>query len=316
MLGYAWRRFLWTIPILLGVTVLLFILLQSLPGDPARLLTGERAPSGQTLSNLHERLELNDPIHLQFYRYWAGLVRGDLGVSYQTQQPVAQIIGQTLPNSLGLAVLAIVFELAVAIPAGVLAAVRRDSIFDRFSFLLTAVLVAMPIFLLGLFFQLLFGVQLRWLPVAGLVDGGLQYYVLPAAVMGLIAAAYLTRVVRSAMLDALSDDYVLTARAHGLPEKRVIFIHALKNALPPVIALAGLHFGFLIGSAVATETVFSWPGLGKRLYGAVLYRDRPLIVGATLTIASLFLAVNLAVDLLQGWLNPRVRLSGRGRLDV
>lgn len=316
MLDYAWRRLLWTIPVLLGVTVLLFVLLQYLPGDPARILTGDRVPSEQTLINLRNRLELDEPTSMQFYRYWARLARGDLGVSYQTQQPVVDIIGETLPNSLRLAVLALVFELAVAIPAGVLAAVKRDTIFDRLSLLFSAVLVAMPVFLLGLFFQLILGVRLRWLPVAGLDGGGIQYYVMPAVVMGLIAAAYLARVVRSAMLDALADDYVLAARVNGLSETRIVMVHALKNALPPVAALAGLHFGFLIGSAVATETVFSWPGLGRRLYTAILYRDRPLIVGATLTIASLFVFVNLAVDLFQAWLNPRARLSGRGRIDV
>jgi ABC-type dipeptide/oligopeptide/nickel transport system permease component len=316
MPGYAWRRLVWTIPILLGVSVLLWALLQYLPGDPARLLTGDRQPSEQTLLNLKERLDLTDPPHIQLYHYLSGLVRGDLGVSYQTRQPVTEIIGDTLPNSLRLALFALVIELCIAIPAGVLAAVKKDTIWDRLAFLATALLIAMPVFLLGLGFQLFFGIRLRWLPMAGIGDGGWSYYLLPALVMGLIAAAYLARVVRSAMLDALSKDHILAARANGLSTGRIIFIHALKNALPPVLALAGLHFGFLIGGAIATETVFNWPGLGRRLYIAVMYHDRPLIIGATLTMAALFILVNLSVDILQAWLNPRVRLSDRGGLDV
>jgi len=316
MLGYVWRRLLWTLPVLVGVVVLLFLLLQLIPGDPALSKFGDRPPSEQSLRNVQEKLRLTEPLSRRFAAYLGGVARGDFGDSYVTGEPVGEIIARTLPPSLSLAFLAVIMELAIAIPAGVLAAVYRDTWIDRLSFIIATLLVAMPVFLLGLFSQLVFAIKLSWFPVGGFGDGGLAYHIMPATVMALIAAAYLTRVTRSSMLDVLGSDYVRAARADGLPEGRIIFVHALRNALPPILALAGLHFGLLIGSAVATEYVFDWPGLGRRLYTAVAQRDRPLIIGATLTLSFLFVLVNLGVDIVQGLINPKVRLAGRGRLDV
>lgn len=292
-------------PTLFGLAVLLFILLYFLPGDPARLLTGDHELSRQGLSNLRERLGTGGSGASQFARYMRALARGDLGVSYQTRQPVAEIIGATLPRSMLLALMALIVELVVGIPVGVLAALKRDGLYDRGLFFVSALLIAMPVFLLALFFQWTFGITLRWLPTSGF--GTAAHFILPALVMGLIAGAYLSRVVRSAMLDVLATEYVLAARANGLPPWRVVVVHALRNALPPVLALAGLHFGFLIGSAVATETVFSWPGLGRRMYNAVLFRDRPVVLGAVLSLSLVFISVNLLVDILQAVINPRIR---------
>ncbi len=316
MLGYFWRRLLWTMPVLLGVTVLLFLLLQVIPGDPALSRFGDRLPSEQSLRNVQEQLRLTESVYTQFTSYLGGLIRGDLGTSYVTGEPVREIIARTLPPSLRLAFLAIVIELLIAVPAGVLAAIKRDTWIDRFSFVIAAILVAMPVFLLGLLFQLFFAIRLHWLPVGGLGDGSFIYHLMPAAVMGLIAAAYLSRVTQSAMLEVLDSDYVLAARADGLPAGRIVFHYALRNAWPPILALVGLHFGLLIGSAIATEYVFDWPGLGHRLYIAVGQRDRPLIIGATLTLSFLFVLVNLGVDLIQGLINPKVRLSRRSEIDV
>jgi ABC-type dipeptide/oligopeptide/nickel transport system permease component len=311
MASYALRRVLWTIPVLVGITLILFIIVDLLPGDPARALTGGRTPSAQSLANLNERLEAGRPVHRQYFGYLGGVARGDLGTSFRTQRPVADIIAETLPNSLKLAGWALALELLIGIPAGTLAALKKDSLFDRASLVICTLLIAAPVFVLGMGAQLIFGLRLGWLPVAGFGDGSLQFYIMPATVMALIAGSYLARVVRSSLLDTLSQDYVTAARANGLPESRVVGLHALKNALPPVVAVAALHFGYLMGSAVATEAVFDWPGLGGRLFAAVLERDHPLIVGATLVLAALFIAINLAADLIHAWLNPKARPAAR-----
>ncbi len=301
------RRFLLAVPILLGVTIILFVLLYVLPGDPARLLTGYHTPSSQGLENLQDRLNTRAPLYRQYLDFLAGAARGDLGTSYRSQRPVLSIIGETLPNSLALASLALVLELILAIAAGAAAALRRGSFFDRASIAAGSVLIATPVFALGLALQLVLGIRLKWLPVAGIGDGSLRYYLMPALVMALIAAAYLTRVVRSSLIDVLDKEYIVAARANGLSERRILFVHALKNAAAPVVAVAALHFGFLIGSAVATEVIFNWPGIGRGLFAAAIERDRPVVVGITLVLATVFIMVNLMADILNAWLNPRVR---------
>jgi len=306
--AFALRRLLGIAPILIGVTLLLFILLQVLPGDPARMLTGYRTPSPQALSNLRVRTQTKAPVMRQYVNYLLALSRGDLGRSYRTRRPVLSIIGETLPNSLALAALALAIEMLIGIPAGALAAIRRGFLFDRGSMVASALLAATPVFALGLLFQLVLGVRLKWLPVTG--AGSFSSYLMPALVMALIAAAYLVRVVRSSLLDVLAKDYITAARANGLSERRVLLVHALKNALAPIVAVAGVHFGFLIGSAVATEVVFNWPGIGRQLFAAVMERDRPVVIGVTLVMATIFLLVNLVVDISQAWVNPRVREEG------
>lgn len=307
MLAYAVRRLIGTVPLLLGVTLLLFVVIYAVPGDPARMSTGYRATSAQALDNMRENMGLKPPLYRQYFSYLAALSRGDLGLSFRTRRPVAAIIAESLPNSIGLALFALLLEMLIAVPLGVATALKRDTFFDRASLLAATILAATPVFLLGLGFQLLFALKLQWLPVAGLGDGAWRYYVLPSAVMAMIAAAYMTRVVRASLLGVLSMDFITAARANGLPEVRVLFIHALKPALPPILSLAGLHFGFLMGSAVATETVFNWPGIGHRLLTAVMARDRPLVVGTTLVLATAVILVNLAVDLLNMWINPKLR---------
>ncbi len=311
MLAFAVRRILWVAPILIGVTLILFLLLHVLPGDPARILAGYRQPSDQAMINIKEKLNTEAPLYTQYKDYLISLGRGDLGTSFRNQRPVSSIIAESLPNSLALASFALFLDLLIGISAGAWAAIRRDSLFDRMSMVSAAVLIAMPVFLLGLLLQLVFGVRLRWLPVSGLGDGGLNFYILPSLVLALVAAAYLARVTRSSLIDVLSSDYVQAARANGLSSNRVLFVHALKNALPPIVTVAGLHFGFLIGSAVATEVVFNWPGLGHRLFLAVLERDRPLIIGAALVLSAIFIFVNLLVDILNAWLNPKARVDGK-----
>ncbi|MDP1808452.1 MAG: ABC transporter permease [Actinomycetota bacterium] len=308
MFAYCFRRLLAVAPILIGVTLLLFILLQVLPGDPARMLTGYRTPSPQALSNLQGRMGTKASLVGQYANYLLALSRGDLGRSYRTQRPVVAIIGETLPNSLALAALALSIEMLIGVPAGALAAIKRGSLFDRGSMVASTLLAATPVFALGLLFQLVLGVRLKWLPVTG--AGSFSSYLMPALVMALIAAAYLVRVVRSSLLDVLAKDYITAARANGLSERRVLLVHGLKNALAPIIAVAGVHFGFLIGSAVATEVVFNWPGIGRQLFAAVMERDRPVVIGVTLVMATIFLLVNLIVDISQAWVNPRVREEG------
>jgi ABC-type dipeptide/oligopeptide/nickel transport system permease component len=305
--AYAVRRLLQMVPVLIGVTLLLFVVLHILPGDPARMATGVRTPSARSLSNLRGRMDTNEPFYRQYFNYMSALFRADLGTSYRSRRPVAAIIGETLPNSLLLATLALFLQMLVSVPAGAVAAIKRNSIFDRGSMLIATLLSATPIFVLGLIFQLIFGVHLRWLPVAG--GGTSASLIMPASVMAIIASAYLVRVVRSSLLDILDKDYIIAARANGLSQRRILLIHALKNAAAPIIAVAGVNFGFLIGSAVATEVVFNWPGIGRQLFAAVMERDRPVVIGATLTMVAIFLLVNLLVDVLLAWINPRLRVE-------
>jgi peptide/nickel transport system permease protein/oligopeptide transport system permease protein len=304
MTTYIARRLLAVIPTLLGVLLTVFLMVRLAPGDPAQLLAGEFA-TPETLADIRQRFGLDQPWHVQLGLYAANVLRGDLGQSVRTRKPVAYELRQYFPNTLRLTLGAMLVALLIGIPAGIIAATRPGTIFDLLAMLGALIGVSMPVFWFGLMAILIFSVQLGWFPVAG--TGTLWHLVLPAITLGTSTAAILARMTRSAMLEVLSQDYIRTARAKGLAGRVVIFKHALRNALIPVVTITGLQFGGLLEGAVITETVFAWPGIGQLLVGSILARDYPVVQGAVLLIAVAFILINLIVDLLYGAIDPRIR---------
>ncbi|MCS7068858.1 MAG: ABC transporter permease [Meiothermus sp.] len=304
MTTYIARRLLTVIPTLLGVLLAVFLMVRLAPGDPAQLLAGEFA-TPETLADIRQRFGLDQPWHVQLALYAANVARGDLGQSVRTRKPVSYELSQYFPNTLRLTLGAMLVALLIGIPAGILAALRPGTIFDLLAMLGALIGVSMPVFWFGLMAILIFSVQLGWFPVAG--TGTLWHLVLPAITLGTGTAAILARMTRSAMLEVLSQDYIRTARAKGLAGRVVVFKHALRNALIPVVTITGLQFGGLLEGAVITETVFAWPGIGQLLVGSILARDYPVVQGAVLLIAVAFILINLVVDLLYGAIDPRIR---------
>lgn len=310
MSGYIIRRVISLVPMWVGIALLAFALQSLIPGDPARIIlerrTGE-AVSDQEVQALREQLGLDDPLPLRFGRWVVGAATGDLGRSYSTGQPVLGALAGRFLVSLQVAVPALLVGLLIALPAGVASAVRRNAPVDHLSRLGALVGASVPSFWLAYLLIIVFSVGLRLLPVAG--RGSWQHLVLPAVTLGVGAAAGLMRLTRASMLEVLGDDFVRSARAKGLPGRRIIFRHALKNALIPVVTLAAVRFGSLLGAAAIVETVFGWPGIGKLVVDAIYDRDYPTIQGFLVFIGTVFLLVNLAVDLMYLWLDPRVRLG-------
>jgi peptide/nickel transport system permease protein len=307
------RRLLATIPVLLLVTAGVFLLLHLTPGDPVDAMMAESVDAGAKES-LRRELGLDRPIAVQYAAWMARLVRGDLGRSIRNGEPVIENVGRRLRPSLELALLAMGIAVLVAFPIAVVSAVRHNSGVDRAGTTFALFGICMPNFLLALLLIFVFGVTLRWLPISGYLDPleegwpALRSLVLPAVTLGLALAAVITRTLRSSLLEALAEDYVRTARAKGLSEWVVIRGHVLKNALIPVVTVLGLQLGTLIGGAVITEYVFALPGVGRLVVDAVFARDYPLVQGVILLIALGFIVSNLLVDLLYGWIDPRIRI--------
>jgi peptide/nickel transport system permease protein/oligopeptide transport system permease protein len=305
-----WRltltRLLAGLPALLAVTALVFVIVRLIPGDPARILAGEYA-TDQVVRELRQRWQLDRPLPVQYGVYLAGLARGDLGRSTTTSLPVAPELAERFLRTVQLAVAAILIATGVGGLAGVVGAARRASLADYVATVLALAGVSTPIFWSGLILILLFAVWLPWLPAGG--SGSLAHLVLPAVSLGLSGAGAVARQTRSAMLETLGEEFVRTARAKGLAERRVVYKHALKNALIPVVTLLGDQFGRLLGGAILTETVFSWPGMGRYLIEAIGMRDYPVIQAIILVFAVSFLVVNLIVDVSYGLLDPRVRVE-------
>ncbi|AEV15716.1 MAG: ABC transporter permease [Thermus sp.] len=304
MLTYALRRLLIALPTLFGVVLLVFLMVRLAPGDPAVLLAGEFA-TPETLEAIRARYGLDRPLPEQFLLYLKALAQGDLGESAKSRRPVLEELKTYFPNTVQLASAAILVALLTGIPLGILAALRPGSGLDLAVMVLALVGVSMPVFWFGLLAILIFSVELGWFPVAG--KGTLAHLVLPAITLGVNATALLARMTRGTLLEVLSQDYIRTARAKGVSERVVILKHALRNALIPVVTVAGLEFGSLLAGAVITETIFAWPGLGQLLVGSILARDYPVVQGAVLLVAFSFILVNLLVDLLYAWIDPRVR---------
>ncbi|MCL5291846.1 MAG: ABC transporter permease [Actinobacteria bacterium] len=312
MLAYIAKRVFQIIPVLIGATLLLFVIVYVIPGDPVRLMTGQRTMDPARYQEIRRQLNLDKPVYVQYFLYLKDLAKGDFGTSYQKGRPVVDILKDGYPNSLKLALVAITIEALLGIVAGVISAVRRYSFADVLVTLSTSVLVTVPVFWLGMILQQIFGVWLHWLPVSGYGDGGPLNYVLPATTLAAISTAYVARIMRSQMLEVMDQDYIRTAYAKGLRRKSVIYKHALKNALIPVVTYIGLDLGVLIGSAIVTETIFSWPGIGYEIYLAVLQRDNPVILGGVTTLVILFMLINLLIDISYAFLDPRIRYGRAG----
>ncbi|HWN14006.1 MAG TPA: ABC transporter permease [Methylomirabilota bacterium] len=304
MLRLCLTRCLAGIPALLLVTVLVFTVVRLIPGDPARILAGDFA-TDQAVAELRQRWRLDRPLPVQYAAYVAGLARGDLGRSTATSLPVAGELGERFLRTLLLAGAAILVATLVGVTLGILSATHRASLLDFVATALALAGVSTPIFWSGLILILLFSVELPWLPAGG--TGSFAHLILPAVSLGLFGAGVIARQTRSSMLETLGEDFVRTARAKGLTERIVVYKHALKNALIPVVTVLADQFGRMLGGAILTETVFSWPGMGRYLIEAIAMRDYPVIQGIILVFATSFLVVNLLLDISYALLDPRVQ---------
>jgi ABC-type dipeptide/oligopeptide/nickel transport system permease component len=304
VLTFLVRRLALAIPTLLGVLAVVFLLLYVAPGDPVQEMVGERADAA-TIARLRRELRLDDPLHVQFAHYAGGVLRGDLGRSYITNRPIAQDVAERFPRTLLLAGAAMALASVTGIALGVLSARRPGGLVDRAALGLAYVGISFPVYWVGLLLILLFAVTLRWLPPSGY--GGVEYLVLPALALGSRSIAFLARVTRSAMLEVLGGDFVRTARAKGLSERAVVVRHGLRNALIPVITVLGLDFGYYLTGSILTETIFSWPGLGRYVVNAISRRDLPAIQGSVLFLSAVFVLVNLLTDIAYAKADPRVR---------
>ena len=303
MLGYVVRRSAQSLLLVWLVTVVVFALLHLTPGDPASVILGENATPEQVQA-LQRSLGLDQPLVLQYTRFLARALHGDLGTSIRAQRPALEVVLERLPATLLLTAGAFSFAVLIGMPIGVISAVKRLTLWDHGSMALALLGQSMPGFWLGLVLITVFAVHLRWLPASGM--GGISHVVLPAITLGMFLIGLIIRLTRSSMLDVLGQDYVRTARAKGLAERMVVMHHALMNALIPVVTLLGLQLGLLLGGAVITETVFAWPGVGLATVTAIHQRDYPVVQCAVLVSAVLVLSINWAVDLLYHYLDPRV----------
>ena len=309
MYRYIIRRLLLTIPVVIGVSIIVFSIIRLLPGDPARALAGVNA-TPEYIQQVREQFGLNDPLHVQYWNFVTNLLQGDLGTSTFSNRPVTTEIRERFPRTLILASVSLVLATVIGVSAGIVSATRRNSLFDNASMFVALIGVAAPVFWLALMLQLLFSVQLRWLPATGM--GGIEHLILPSITLGMASAALMARITRSSVLEVLQQDFITTARAKGVAERMVIYKHALKNALIPVVTVLGLQFGILLGGAVLTETVFAWPGVGRLLVDAILRRDYPVVQGTVMLLAFLFVIINLVVDIIYAFLDPRIHYQGQG----
>jgi peptide/nickel transport system permease protein len=297
------QRVLLLIPTLLGVLLVTFLLLYVAPGDPVQAMVGERADP-ETLARLRAELHLDDPLYRQFGHYVGGVLRGNLGTSYITRRPIIRDLLERFPATLRLAGAAMLFAAAVGISVGILGAWRPGTWMDRVAALGSYLGVSFPVYWVGLILILIFAVNLRWLPPSG--SGGIVYLVLPALTLGMRSVAFLSRMTRAAMQEVLQSDFIRTARAKGLWERRVVLSHGLRNALLPVVTVLGLDFGSYLTGSILTETIFSWPGVGRYVLNAIDKRDLPAIQGSILFLSLVFVVVNLLTDILYARVDPRV----------
>ena len=347
MVRYVIRRLISIIPTILGVTIVVFMFLRLIPGDPAVAMLGEHATE-ENVARIREQFGLNRPVFLdrealkqgdlkgffntQYLLYLGRLLRGDLGNSIHRRIPVAETLAQRFPATMELAFFSMFIAIIIGVPVVIISAARRNSVLDSTTMVGSLVGVSMPIFWLGIMLIMLFAVTLQWLPAGGRLDSGielktitnfhlidslitlnfaafvnaLQHIILPTIALATIPMAVIARMTRSSMLDVMQEDYVRTAHAKGVAERSVLYKHALKNAFLPIITIIGLQFGLLLAGAVLTETIFSWPGIGKWVYDSILSRDYPIVQGGTLLIAFIFVLINLLVDISYGYLDPRI----------
>ncbi|WMM25954.1 ABC transporter permease [Tissierella sp. MB52-C2] len=308
MSKYILRRLLLLIPVIIGVTFLVFTIMYFTPGDPAKLILGESAQPAQ-VEALREEMGLNDPFIVQYFRFITKAITGDFGRSYSTNRPVFDEVFSRFPATLKLTAAAMLIAIAIGIPVGIISATKQYSALDSISMIGALIGVSMPVFWLGLMLILVFSVNLRLLPSSG--SETLKHLILPAFSLGVGSAAIITRMTRSSMLEVIRQDYIRTARSKGVAEKKVVNRHALKNALIPVVTVVGLQFGGLLGGAVLTESVFSWPGVGRLMVDAIRQKDSPMVLASVVFISVTFSFVNLLVDLLYAFIDPRIKSQYR-----
>ncbi len=335
MIQFFLRRFSHIFPAFIGVTLLTFSLIHLIPGDPVELRAGERGIDPVRHAAMQAEMGLDKPLYVQYFKYIGGVFKGDLGKSFVTKKPILEEFFTLFPATLELSFCAMLFAILIGLPAGMIAGVKRGTVFDHTVMGASLTGYSMPIFWLGLLLILFFSVNLGWTPVSGrisalfwieadtgfmLIDAlrsdeqgafksAVSHLILPAMCLGTIPLAVIARMTRSSMLEVLNEDYVRTAKAKGLSPRRVIMVHALRNALIPVITVIGLQTGVLLAGAILTETIFAWPGVGKWILESIGRRDYPAIQGGILIIATLIIFVNLGVDLLYGIINPRIRYT-------
>ncbi len=334
LLSFVVRRILSLIPTVFGISVLVFLMIHMVPGDPAEMMLGERAPK-EALEQLRKQLGLNEPLYVQYGLFLSRLARGDLGRALRTNEKITKEIAERFPATVELSIAAMIFAVTLGMLAGIISATKQYSVFDYSSMVLSLVGVSMPIFWLGLILMIVFSVHLGWLPLSGRLSYNIQletvtglyivdsiltgnwpalkdavwHIILPAFTLSTIPMAIIARITRSSMLEVLRQDYIRTAKAKGLSPTMVHYKHALKNALIPVITVIGLQFGILLGGAILTETIFAWPGIGLWLLNAVYARDFNAVQGGTMLIATTFVTINMLVDILYAWVNPRIKVS-------
>ncbi|SNS14468.1 ABC transporter permease subunit [Tropicimonas sediminicola] len=335
MLNFLLSRLLTFVPTFIGVTLISFSFIRVLPGDPIIVMAGERGMSEERYAELQAQFGFDRPLLVQYWDYMTGVLQGDLGNSFVTKKPVFDEFFALFPATLELSICAMIFAVVLGLPAGVIAAINRGKLFDRTLMSTALVGYSMPIFWWALLMIIVFSGWLGWTPVSGrisliyffddvtgfmLIDSllsgqkgafssAVNHLILPTIVLGTIPLAVIARQTRSAMLEVLSEDYIRTARAKGLPPSRVTYIHALRNALIPVVTVIGLLVGTLLAGAILTETIFSWPGIGKWMVDSIYRRDYPVVQGGLLLIAVMVMIVNLTVDVLYGFINPKIRKS-------
>ena len=336
MLRFVVRRLILLIPILLGLSILVFLWIRALPGTPAEALLGDRA-TAESIAQAREQYGLDDPFYVQYWRYVQTIAEGDLGTSITTHRPVTDEIKDRFPATIELTIAAMLFAVCIGLPLGFFAAKRYGGVFDNGSLVLSLIGVSIPIFFLALLLKYAFSVKLGWLPTVGrqdvlitadhptnfyVLDGiitrnwtaawdALKHLILPAVALGSIPLAIIARITRAAVLDVQNEDYVRTARAKGLPPRQIDRSHVFRNALLPITTIIGLQVGLLLSGAILTETVFAFPGMGTWIQQAIEDRNYPVLQGGILFIAIIVVLVNLLVDVSYGLLNPRIRLAGR-----
>lgn len=310
MLGLIVRRFTELLLLLLGISFIVFMSMHIAPGDPASIIGGPTA-SKEDIEGIRESLGLNKPVLVQYFDYLKGVVQGDFGFSFQTKEAVSEALITRFPNTLNLAIASIIVAIVIGVTAGIISALKHNSWFDAAATTVALAGISIPNFWLGAILILVFAVNLQWLPVGGLTSPlwtieGMKELILPAITLGTGSAAMIARMSRSAMLEVIKADYVRTARAKGVKEKSVVMIHCLRNAMIPVITVIGLNFGFLLGGTIITEQVFAINGVGRLMIESIAARDFPMVQGAVLLVATLFVLVNLIVDIVYAFIDPRI----------
>ncbi|UOQ44162.1 ABC transporter permease [Halobacillus salinarum] len=310
MAGLIVKRFLQLLLLLFGISFLVFMSMYIAPGDPATIIGGPTATESD-LAAIRVELGLDKPVLVQYFDYLGGVLQGDLGYSFQNHQAVSDAIATRFPQTLNLAVASMIVAILIGVPAGIISAIKQNSWFDFSSTTVALAGISIPNFWLGAMLILIFSVNLQWLPVGGLnapiwTIEGLKQLILPAITLGTASAAMIARMSRSAMLEVIRADYIRTARAKGVKGKTVIWVHALRNAMIPVITVIGLNFGFLLGGTIITEQVFAINGVGRLMIDAIAARDFPIVQGTVLLVATLFVVVNLVVDIVYAFIDPRI----------